>query len=85
MEHQVDNKQNENLNSSDNKDISFLSELCYIRATDRSPIRRAAPKIKRNDSCPIDSNKKFKKCCGAKGINHCAKLMLDYLQSIDRK
>ncbi len=28
------------------------------------PIRRAAPKIGRNDPCPCGSGKKYKKCCG---------------------
>ncbi|MEM7365434.1 MAG: SEC-C metal-binding domain-containing protein [Pseudomonadota bacterium] len=28
---------------------------------------RNAPKIGRNDPCPCDSGRKFKKCCGAKG------------------
>ena len=27
-------------------------------------IRRVAPKVGRNDSCPCGSGKKFKKCCG---------------------
>jgi uncharacterized protein len=31
----------------------------------RVPIRRAAPKVGRNDPCPCGSGKKFKKCCGA--------------------
>jgi hypothetical protein len=29
------------------------------------PIRRAEPKIGRNDPCPCGSGKKYKKCCGA--------------------
>jgi tetratricopeptide (TPR) repeat protein len=29
------------------------------------PIRRAAPKVGRNDPCPCGSGKKYKKCCGA--------------------
>jgi hypothetical protein len=29
------------------------------------PIRRAAPKIGRNEACPCGSGKKYKKCCGA--------------------
>jgi uncharacterized protein len=29
------------------------------------PLRRAAPKVGRNDPCPCGSGKKFKKCCGA--------------------
>lgn len=28
-------------------------------------VRRAAPKIGRNDPCPCGSGKKYKKCCGA--------------------
>ena len=31
----------------------------------QEPVRRAAPKVGRNDPCPCGSGKKFKKCCGA--------------------
>lgn len=30
----------------------------------RSPLRREAPKVGRNDPCPCGSGQKFKKCCG---------------------
>jgi SEC-C motif-containing protein len=30
-----------------------------------APVRRAEPKVGRNDPCPCGSGKKFKKCCGA--------------------
>jgi uncharacterized protein len=36
----------------------------------RAPIRRAEPKIGRNDPCPCGSGKKYKKCCGAEGPLH---------------
>jgi preprotein translocase subunit SecA len=36
-------------------------------------IINTAPKIGRNDPCPFDPNKKFKKCCGAAGGTHCVK------------
>lgn len=29
------------------------------------PITRATPKVGRNEPCPCDSGKKYKKCCGA--------------------
>jgi len=29
------------------------------------PLRRATPKVGRNEPCPCGSGKKFKKCCGA--------------------
>ncbi len=29
-----------------------------------SPIVRATPKVGRNDPCPCDSGRKYKKCCG---------------------
>lgn len=29
------------------------------------PITRSSPKVGRNEPCPCDSGKKFKKCCGA--------------------
>jgi uncharacterized protein YecA (UPF0149 family) len=28
------------------------------------PVRRAQPKVGRNDPCPCGSGKKYKKCCG---------------------
>ncbi len=31
-----------------------------------APFVREQPKIGRNDACPCQSGKKFKKCCGAK-------------------
>lgn len=67
-------------------EIRSASQFCYVRGNDKSPIRRIAPKIKRNDLCPNDSSKKFKNCCGKSGINHCAKLLFDYLdRSINKK
>jgi uncharacterized protein YecA (UPF0149 family) len=32
-------------------------------------VRRAAPKVGRNDPCPCGSGKKYKKCCGL-GADH---------------
>jgi preprotein translocase subunit SecA len=32
-----------------------------------APIRNRGPKVGRNDPCPCDSGKKYKKCCGAAG------------------
>lgn len=32
---------------------------------ERAPAVRSGPKVGRNDPCPCDSGKKFKKCCGA--------------------
>jgi len=37
-----------------------------VRADEKSPIRRAAPKVGRNDQCPCGSGKKYKKCHGAR-------------------
>lgn len=30
----------------------------------QAPVRRATPKVGRNDPCPCGSGKKYKKCCG---------------------
>ncbi|MFZ5426783.1 MAG: preprotein translocase subunit SecA [Thermodesulfobacteriota bacterium] len=48
------------------------SELQYQGASDGTekkakPVKRAEPKVGRNDPCPCGSGKKHKKCCGAKG------------------
>ncbi|MEW6475243.1 MAG: SEC-C metal-binding domain-containing protein [Actinomycetota bacterium] len=32
---------------------------------DAGPVRRAAPKVGRNDPCPCGSGRKYKRCCGA--------------------
>ena len=65
------------------EELESFSKICHIRGNEFSPIRRAAPKIKRNEKCPFDSNKKFKKCCGGSGSTHCTKMLLDYLNSIN--
>lgn len=56
----------------------------YVRATDRSPIYRLAPKVSRNYICPLE-NKKFKNCCGKDGSNHCKKLLTEYLDNLQDK
>ena len=43
-------------------------------------LRNATPKISRNSACPIDFNKKFKKCCGKDGVNFCRKLLEKEMQ-----
>lgn len=35
------------------------------------PVHNAFPKIARNDPCPFDPGKKFKRCCGADGAKWC--------------
>ena len=41
-------------------------EWCFIdgKIFGPDPVRREHPKIGRNDPCPCNSGKKFKKCCG---------------------
>jgi len=34
---------------------------------------RLGPKLGRNDPCPLDPQKKFKRCCGAMGATRCQK------------
>jgi uncharacterized protein YecA (UPF0149 family) len=36
----------------------------HEHGTPQEPVRRAEPKVGRNDPCPCGSGKKFKKCCG---------------------
>ena len=47
-------------------------------------LRCISPKIERNSSCPINFDKKFKKCCGADGSNFCKKLLGDYLNELQK-
>lgn len=35
------------------------------------PVRHIGPKLGRNDPCPYDSTKKFKRCCGAQNLTYC--------------
>jgi hypothetical protein len=44
-----------------------------IEAEKKVPVRALTPKIGRNDPCPFDSSKKFKRCCGLKGGSYCIK------------
>jgi SEC-C motif-containing protein len=37
----------------------------YVDGQNQQPLRRAEPKVGRNDPCPCGSGKKYKKCCGA--------------------
>ncbi|GAB4267200.1 MAG: preprotein translocase subunit SecA [Deferrisomatales bacterium] len=34
----------------------------------QGPVRRKGPRVGRNDPCPCGSGKKYKKCCGAPGV-----------------
>ncbi|AHE98683.1 UPF0149 family protein [Thioalkalivibrio paradoxus] len=44
----------------------YFAPLQQQRAVQRTQsVRRAVPKVGRNDPCPCGSGKKFKKCCGA--------------------
>jgi uncharacterized protein YecA (UPF0149 family) len=38
-------------------------------------LRNISPKISRNNACPVNFDKKFKRCCGAEGIDYCKKLL----------
>jgi hypothetical protein len=38
-------------------------------------LRCISPKIPRNSSCPVNFDKKFKKCCGAEGVDFCKELL----------
>jgi len=38
-------------------------------------LRKISPKISRNSACPVNFDKKFKRCCGAEGIDYCKKLL----------
>jgi len=67
-----------------NKELDLPELPLYVRAHDFAPIRRLAPKMNRNDVCPIE-NKKFKKCCGKDGSNFCKKLLNDYLNKLQNQ
>ena len=52
----------------------------YLQAYEGAPIHRIAPKMGRNDICPL-KNVKFKKCCGANNLDFCQMLLANYFES----
>jgi len=67
------------------EDLTFTPESVnvYVQPYMYGPIRRLAPKVNRNELCPIN-NIKFKKCCGANGSNFCKKMLSDYLNELQK-
>jgi tetratricopeptide (TPR) repeat protein len=47
------------------KKLERESDISDDDSDSEQPIRRAQPKVGRNDPCPCGSGKKYKKCCGA--------------------
>ena len=45
--------------------ISIGRSMQEAYAEAQEPVRRASPKVGRNDPCPCGSGKKYKRCCGA--------------------
>jgi len=60
------------------EDIDPIVPL-YLRAHDRAPIRRLAPKMQRNEICKLEGIK-FKNCCGKNGRTYCVKLLNQYFE-----
>ncbi|MEM8564499.1 MAG: SEC-C metal-binding domain-containing protein [Pseudomonadota bacterium] len=45
-----------------------LNDSCCSDASccpPQTPVTRLTPKVGRNDPCPCESGRKYKKCCGA--------------------
>ena len=54
------------------RDISETTPQDLVKKNPHSTtLVRTEAKMGRNDPCPLDSKKKFKKCCGAKGHTTC--------------
>lgn len=43
----------------------FYDEFCRKRSSPPNKTIKYGPKLKRNDTCPCGSGKKYKKCCRA--------------------
>ena len=75
-------------NNSSNSSIEKIDfshvDTPYIRAYEGAPIHRVAPKMGRNDLCPLEG-KKFKNCCGKEGYDFCKKMLVNYLEGIAKK
>ncbi|WP_159821522.1 SEC-C metal-binding domain-containing protein [Colwellia sp. 20A7] len=58
------------MNNNNQDDINQTIEdndSCYSKSSccaPQSPIINTSPKVGRNDLCPCNSGRKFKKCCG---------------------
>ena len=55
------NKENSNQALTENESCCSKSSCC---APPPATIKLTEPKIGRNDPCPCNSGRKFKKCCG---------------------
>jgi len=78
-------QENKEISEIDAQDSIFNQiQSPYLRAYEGAPIHRIAPKMNRNDACPLE-NKKFKKCCVAEGYDFCKKLLMNYLESEGQK
>ncbi|MFT6692740.1 MAG: preprotein translocase subunit SecA [Colwellia sp.] len=55
------NKENTNQPLTENESCCNKSSCC---APPPATVRLTEPKISRNDPCPCNSGRKFKKCCG---------------------
>ncbi len=51
---------------------AYWGKQKQTRASGRTsaPVRRASPKVGRNDPCPCGSGRKFKQCCGERQTLH---------------
>jgi hypothetical protein len=63
----------------DSIDLNKIGPYMAIHA--HAPIKRMAPKIRRNQLCEHEG-KKFKHCCGKEGINFCRKSYKDFLNKM---
>jgi hypothetical protein len=68
-------------NQIENNSIDLGSVSPYMSFSERSPIRRMAPKVGRNQICEKTS-KKFKHCCGKDGLKHCREEYKDFLEAM---
>lgn len=50
--------------------ISAIYRFWRAQDASQTPVRRASPKVGRNDLCPCGSGKKFKQCCGNEPTLH---------------
>ena len=63
----------------DSVDLNKIGPYMAVHA--HAPIKRMAPKIRRNELCQHEG-KKFKHCCGKEGINFCRKSYKDFLNTM---
>lgn len=74
----------EEIKQENQEELNLNNFRPYVRAFEGAPVHRIAPKMQRNEICPLEK-KKFKNCCGKDGHNYCKRLFNEFLENTLKK